>query len=104
MADKDKHDLETMIPLLHEENQQFHCFREYQDKLISVKRFCILKPIGEEECPWIQFKHEKEFGVCAQCSKIGHSKSWCRCFTQLNFPPGKFYKFPFYVQDCQKRT
>ena len=104
LAGQEKHELETKISFLQEENQQLHYFREYQDKLISTKRFCTLKPIGEKECLWIQFKHEKEFRVCAQYGKNGHSKSWCRSSAQLNFLEGKFLKIPFYVQDYQKRT
>ena len=85
-SNNEKKDLESKIALLQEKNQQLQCFKNYQDKLVSAKRFCTFKTIGEEECLWIQSKHEKKFRVCAKCGKNGHSKSWCRFSTNLTFP------------------
>ena len=48
LADKEKHDLETTIALLQEKNQQLQYFKNYQDKLVSAKRFVHLNPLAKK--------------------------------------------------------
>ncbi|XVF73638.1 hypothetical protein PTKIN_Ptkin12aG0218200 [Pterospermum kingtungense] len=104
LDEKEKHELKLKLALLQEENQQLLCFKGYQDKLVSAKRFCALKPVGDEECLWIQFKHEKDYRVCAKCYKSGHSKSWCQDPAQTFSTQGNSKKVIFYVQSYKERA
>ena len=103
-SDNEKEDLESKIALLQEENQQLQCFKKYFDKIVLAKRFCTLKLINEEECLWIQFKHERDFKVCAYYGISGHSKSWCQAPRQSTFAQGNTHSLHFFVQNSQKRV
>ena len=102
--ENEKEDLENKVALLQKENQQLQCLKQYLDKIVSAKRFSMLKPINEEECLWIQFKYERDYRVCAYCDKNGHSKSWCQSNRQPTFTRGNALNFQFYVQNSQKRV
>lgn len=92
-------ELQSQVDRLSKENEVLHCFANNGEKIESADKFCVLRPVNDEECIWAQFKNEKRIRVCGMCHQRGHRSSSC---SQVAIRPtrnlDKSSNYRFYIQ------
>ncbi|XVF66723.1 hypothetical protein PTKIN_Ptkin10aG0060400 [Pterospermum kingtungense] len=102
MLRQEKKETQELVHLLQTENHQLQSSKNYLEKIISAKRFSTLQPLSEEECMCSQFKHEKDYRVCARCYKTGQLKSWCQVSNYHVGTQDNSLQIHFYIRKRQK--